>query len=139
MNGLVRIENDGPRLASTDYFDNEHARRGFFFASWNAGALRLLVPDVRLGMVDEMRTGTLCVVTRGSLEGLPALELMWDDGSDSPFAVHVDQRQADRLVPVAGDPKIQVAAYGRAGLLAEWPGRYRSAPRLPYLAPWHGK
>lgn len=132
---MITISNDGPLLLATNYWDTQHARAGLFFVSWNAGALRLLVPDSQRRAIREMQTGRLFVVTRGPLQGIDCLELMWDDGSDAPYCIHVDMRQSDRTLPSKPDA-ITVAAYTRAGKQAEWPGRYRTATRLPCLDPW---
>ena len=77
---VLRIENDGPLILSTNFYHTDLARRGLFYLSLNAGAFRLLVPPQHLGAVREMRTARDVVVSRGpmTLEGraLPdALEL----------------------------------------------------------------
>lgn len=134
---MITITNDGPRILQTNYFDTEHAVRGFLFASWNAGALRLLVPDAQLDLVAEMQTGSSVVVTRGMLQGRDALEIMFDDGSDAPFAIHIGTEQTDRSLPDIDDGRaITVTAWRRTGLIGEWPGRYRTAASLPDMRPW---
>ncbi len=132
---MFKIINDGGAIQETNYFDSEHAKSGLFFVSWNASVARVLVPDGRMDVIDEMRTGRICVISRGLLNRVDALELMFDDGSDSPFALHVDMRQTDRAVPDDHKP-FTVAAWTRAGKVAEWPAKYRVVKKLPYLMPW---
>ncbi|MDX9788933.1 MAG: hypothetical protein RBT11_19320 [Desulfobacterales bacterium] len=39
---LIQISNDGPEILSTNYWETEHAKKGFLYMSINAGAFRLL-------------------------------------------------------------------------------------------------
>lgn len=134
---MIKIVNDGPDIEATNYFHTPHARNGFLFVSWNAGALRLLVPDSMLAVLAEMRTGKIAVVTRGLLERRDALEILFDDETANPYAVHVLMEQCDRIIPDSeSGRRILVAAWGRYGKLAEWPGCYRTAEHLPCLDPW---
>ncbi|MBP8284012.1 MAG: hypothetical protein KAX46_08895 [Chromatiaceae bacterium] len=55
-----------------------------------------------------------------------ALELLWDDGSATPSAVHLVAEQTDRLIPeyqLGGG--FVITAWTRAGQKGCWPGRYR--------------
>lgn len=135
--GLIMLEivNAGAEIKSTNYFDTAHALRGLYYVSWNASSARVLVPDVQLGALDEMRTGRICVISRGKLYGVDALELMFDDGSDAPFALHIEMRQTDRAI-IDDHQSFKVAAWTRAGKVAEWSGKYRVVQELPYLEPW---
>ncbi len=132
---LIRIANNGPRIVETNYFDLPHARAGLFFVSVNAGTFRILVPDNQLSAIAEMRSGPKCVISRGPLGDSDAIELMFDDGSDSPFALHIDARQVDRLLGYE-TAEVVVTAWTRDGLAATWPGYYRAVPTLPCLDPW---
>lgn len=131
---MIKIENDGPAIVRTDYWGSVHAARCLFFLSWNASTARLLVPDSQLPLVDEMRTGRIVIISRGPLQGIDSLELMFDDDSDSPFALHIDMRQTDRAIADDGK-RFNVVAWGRAGLLDQWPSRYRVVDALPCLRP----
>lgn len=133
---LIMIRNAGAAIESTNYFDGSHAAAGLFYVSINAGAVRLLVPDVQLSTLAEMRTGHECIITRGRMRGGHlVLELMFEDRSDEPFAIHVDMRQCDRDMTERA-PSILVSAWTRHGLVASWPGRFRTAATLPCLRPW---
>lgn len=132
---LIMIANRGGDIEETNYFDTEMARHGFFFLSWNASVARLLVPDTQRSVLLEMATGKECVITRGTLAGADALELMFDDHSDAPLALHMCRWATDRLI--ANDDKpFTVAAWTRDGKAGEWVGRYRTVKDLPCLRPW---
>lgn len=49
------IENEGQAVARTDYWQSVQAQAGYVYLSWNAGAARLLVPDVAKHLLREMR------------------------------------------------------------------------------------
>src|SRR3990167_2306796 len=102
---ILTIENDGPRIVRTNYWSSEHAARGAFYVSVNAGAFRVLVPEAVRDVVAEMRTAKEVVISRGPWPAErrdDALELLFDDGSASPFALHIGVEQIDRL-PSAQD------------------------------------
>src|ERR1700744_5802447 len=43
---MITIANDGQNLITTNYWDSEYAKMGLIYLTWNAGAARLLLPDV---------------------------------------------------------------------------------------------
>jgi hypothetical protein len=94
---MVTIENDGPLIRATNYWQTKHAAMGLCYLSGNAGAWRLLVPQRSENLLDEMCTGT-----RATIEPSIRLESCWDivfeDGSDSPFSLTLDRRQVDRAM-----------------------------------------
>ncbi len=139
---MLTITNRGQALADTISWDSEHAHAGLLYLSWNAGAGRLLVPDAAKGYLREMRGASDVIVSRGPWTdqgGRDALELLWEDGSDSPFAVHLVAEQTDRLIPeYQQGGGFVVTAWTRGGLKGRWPGRYRVVGRIPDLTPWSG-
>jgi hypothetical protein len=140
---IIEIENDGPRIVRTNYWQSEHARRGMFFLSLNASAFRLLVPAALASEAPEMcRGAAYVIVTRGRRQGRrDALELLFEDGSQRPYSLHVDIAQVDRL-PARSDEgrtDLRCLVYTPpAELVCELPARYRRADRLPHLKPWRG-
>jgi hypothetical protein len=62
---LITIGNNGADLASTNYWQTEHAQTGKFYLSGNAGTWRLLVPEAAEHMLSEMQTGSR-VMTAGA-------------------------------------------------------------------------
>ena len=134
----IVIGNAGADIAYTNYFDSEAASSGLFYISWNASAARILVPDSMVSMIGEMKTGRICVISRGQLKGVDSLELMFDDDSDSPFALHVGMQSADRAIRDDNKP-FAVTAWTSKGKVAEWQGKYRVVRELPCMEPWPGK
>ncbi|MFE8034772.1 hypothetical protein [Thiohalocapsa marina] len=134
------IQNKSQAIDWTDYWTSEHARAGLFFLSWNAGAGRLLVPDSQKRCLREMRGASQVIVSRGpwvDQGGRDALELLWEDGTDSPFAVHIVAEQTDRMIPdTQQGGGFDIAVWTRGGLKERWPGRYRVVDAIPDLRPW---
>lgn len=139
MSALI-IENRGQAIVRTNYWDSEAAQHGFLYLSWNAGAGRVLVPDSQKSILREMKGAPAVVVSRGPWHdqgGRDALELMWDDGSEAPFAVHLVAEQTDRLIPdTQQGGGFAITAWTRGGLKGRWPGRYRVVASIPDLSPW---
>ena len=48
---MLKVENDGPRIVSTNFFETDQAKAGKFFVSVNAGTLRLLIPDAHAASI----------------------------------------------------------------------------------------
>lgn len=135
---MIRIHNDGPLIVETDYWDTPHAQRGLFYVSINAGAFRLLVPLLQEASLADMRTAAYVIVTRGVWHGRDALELLFEDGSDSPFSLHVLAAQVDRMPARSDEGRTDLwcLIYTEAGLALDLPARYRSSDSLPDLRPW---
>jgi hypothetical protein len=140
----IKVRSAGPEIIETNYWEHEYAARGLFFLTSNAGAFRLLVPEAHLSAVSEFRTAREVVVSRGPWPergGREAIEILFDDGTDSPYALHLDARQLDRL-PAAGDVGREwlftawvQGAGGRPVRVFEHECAYRLVPRLPWLKP----
>lgn len=137
---MFLIVNDGAKIAKTDFFDSDLAAQGLLYLSWSAGAARLLVPDNRHGWLNEMATAREVIISRGpwpAKHASDALELLFEDGTDSPFAVRIGVEQTDRLIP---DQRIEtgldVLVITRAGVVLRLPAGYRRVTGLPCMAPW---
>ncbi len=135
--------NDGQLITSTSYWDSDRAKEGFLFLTYNAYAARVLVPDSQLQLLTEMRTGKHVIISAGpraGKSGRDGVELMFEDHSDSPFAVHLDEVQVDGFFPdSANEWKFVVTVWTRSGLQMKLPGRYRSVLHIPFLLPWDEK
>lgn len=97
---LITIKNNGPDIESTNYWDTEHAARGFVYLTVNAGAYRLLLPELYLSALVDMMQAKYVVISRGPWPDkgkADALEIMFEDDSDSPYAIHIVPEQCDRL------------------------------------------
>lgn len=95
---MITIINNGPAIVSTNYWQTEQANTGMCYLSGNAGALRLLVPEAAEGLLQEMRTGTHATI-EPSLHA-PGLcwEVVFEDGSETPYSLAIDKRQTDRAM-----------------------------------------
>ncbi|MNP17111.1 hypothetical protein D3C76_1095350 [compost metagenome] len=134
---MISVVNEGQAIKHMDYWQSEQARAGYLFLSWNAGAARLLVPDASEALLKEMRGAQHVIIRKGEPEGRAALELLFEDGSDAPFVVHMLLEQSDRLLPEAeqgGDFVVTVWTHGVSQL--QYPGKYRVVGTLPDLSPW---
>ena len=139
---VLAVHNDGPAITKTNYWQTAYNHCAKFFVSLNGPTFRVLVPDAA---IDEMREGvagaTHVVVTRGPWRdtGLPdAIEIMFDDGTDNPFALMVTPEACDFLPPraKAGTSGIRCIAYGRGlVVLADLPVQFRLA-NIPCMASW---
>ncbi len=132
---MINISNAGSEIASTNYFETLHAKAGQYFVSWNASTARILVPDSLVRNLDEMHTGQICVISRGKWNGVDALEFMFDDGSETPYALHLGLGQVDRSITNDGKP-FRVTAWTSKGKAGDWEGRYRIVNNLPFMKAW---
>ena len=89
---LISIGNVGPEIASTDYWDSDQAQKGLMHVSPNAGVLRLLVPPKWERILPDMRTGKR-VTVENSIVRRGAVDIVFEDGTQSPFFVSLDRRQ----------------------------------------------
>jgi len=142
------IENDGPLIVSTNFWDLPECKLGKYLASVNAGAFRLLLPEVHEPILDEIRTSAGVAVTRAPwLEQrlTDAIEILFDDGTPSPFALHTAATAFDRLPTDADTTGKWVFSvwtrprHGKPHKALELPCRYRLAQKLPDLRPWEEK
>lgn len=138
---LIRIENNGKEIVSTNYFQSEHARRGYFYLSINASTFRLLVPPAQESVIAEFATAKEIIISRGNFQGYDALEILFDDETDNPFSIHIVSSQIDRM-PLSDDA-------GWSYMFSAWTNAeresvkkvfekdcfYRVVPNLPYLKP----
>jgi hypothetical protein len=139
---MLTIKNNEQEIIETNFWRTEYARRGVFYLSANAGAFRLLVPQAHESALAEFRTAKEVVISRGpwtAQGGRDALEILFDDGSDDPYALHLDAKQLDRI------PATDDAGKDFVFTAWTWAGKpicafrhecyYRIVPSLPWLKP----
>jgi hypothetical protein len=140
----IRVTNHGPLLLSSNYWESELAAAGKLFVSVNAGAIRILLPPQLYGDLADMRSAPECVLSRGPWPAerqREAVEIMWDDGSANPYALHLTPASFDSL---PGEPML-----GREWILSVWTKKdssphkalerrchWRRVVRIPCLEPW---
>ena len=139
MSALITIGNNGQAIAKTNYWDMPNAKKGCFYLSWNASAARLLVPEFQKAAIAEMKTAKEIIISRGIWHphGRAALELLFEDYTNSPFSIHIVTEQCDRLIPETDQGSgFVVAIWTKEGKQFECPGKYRTVDKLPCLAAW---
>ena len=148
---LLYVQNRGRDVVSTNYWQTPLAAAGKLVVTVNAGALRLLLPKRQEGILAEISTAQYAIVSVGPWpeEGLArAVELLFEDGTDAPFAVHLSPEAFDRFPgePPKGELVLSVWVEGaRASDVAvtsppircvELPARWRRSAFLPDRSPW---
>ena len=108
---ILTIANDGARIKSTNYWATEAASAGLCYLSGNAGVWRLLVPEAAQGLLLEMRTGK-SVTIEPSLHDSRCWDVVFVDGTESPFSIAIDKRQLDRALAIG---KWRLAVWTEAG------------------------
>lgn len=144
---IIEISNHGQLITATNYWSLPMEAAGKVFCSVNAGAIRVLVPRVHRRIIDEMRRGSkYAVLSRGpwpAMELADAVEIMLEDGSDDPFALHLSPESFD-LLP--GEPPkdkewtltVWDQKKGRPHKALERICHWRRVAQLPWLKPWAG-
>ena len=143
MTDHLSVANDGQAITATNYWQSEIEAAGKFFLSVNAGAIRLLVPRSRVAMVEEVRGAEYAILSRGPWPAGgtdEAIEMLWEDHSDTPYSLHLTTASCD-LLPAAPEP-------GRQWTLSVWtlqdraPQKatehvchWRRVAQLPWLKP----
>lgn len=143
---IITISNHGPLIAATNYWESAIEAAGKVFVSANAGAIRILIPREHRAVIEDMRAARHCVLSRGPWPEMglaDAVEIMFDDGSGEPFALHLSPESFD-LIPAAPEA-------GREWVVTAWDLKrrrphkaverachWRRVDRLPCLAPWEG-
>ena len=139
----IHIGSVGQEIAGTNYWESELAAAGIFYLSWNEGAARLLVPDSQTFSLDEMRSAKSVVISRGpwtAQDGRDCLELLFEDHSIAPFAMHMSALQCSRMSPDANQSgSFPVTVWNRHGKKLQLPGNYRVVKNLPCLEEWPSK
>jgi hypothetical protein len=134
------IESAGENLISSDYWQSEEAKKGFFVLSINAGAFRLMVPENQEHLISEFKTGKYCIVSKGgsAVSGHPyMIELLFEDHTDAPYHLILSPRQVDRN-PLNSDAgkkyKMSVWTKGCKKVM-EMDAYYRVVDVIPCLKP----
>lgn len=137
---MLEIENDGQAILSTNYWSSDYAARGLAYLSWNAGAARLLVPAIRRAWLKEMRGAESVIVSIGPWPaggGKDGIELLFEDHSSSPFALHLSQGQTDRMLPASEHgAAFAVIVLSESDDALHFPGLFRRVRAIPFLKPW---
>lgn len=140
----LTVTNDGPEIVSTNYWRTPLPGRGLVFVSVNARAFRILVP---LGFpLADLRETREVLISRGpwiEQRLSDAIEVLFEDGSQDPFTLHVGRGQIDRLPPRedSGRHDLVCSVWVRGSgddvvKAANWSCGYRVVDRIPWGRPW---
>ncbi len=140
---MIAIENHGPLILSTNYWQSEQAIAGKLFVSVNAGAIRVLLPSSMRGLLTELRTAKYAVLSRGpwpEVGAVDGIEILWEDGTDSPYCWHLTPASFDALPAEPPEGRGWVIALwlekkGKPNKAMERPCHWRRVPQIPYLKP----
>jgi len=131
----IHIVNVGQAIKKSNYWTSELAMNGYFFLSINAGAARLMLPPSKeLSILDMLNGARHVVISRGFNNGREALEIMFEDGSKSPYALYMTLETVDRMF-ADSDNEFVFSVWTKAGWVADLPGHYRIVPNIPCLKP----
>lgn len=141
---MIQIENHGPLLISTNFWGSAEEQAGRYIVSPNAGAIRLLLPRSLEAALKEMGTGREVLISRGPWPEMrldSATEILFDDATDDPFALHCSL-ESWLTLPAADDVGKEwiftvwtVPRRGRPHKALERPCWYRLVPKIPWLKP----
>ncbi len=95
---LITIKNDGNAIREINFWVSSHARKELMYLSGNAGAWRLLVPDICQIHLSEMATGKYAEMELSTHAGVPAVTIWFEDGTRTPYRLLLDLRSVDRKI-----------------------------------------
>ena len=142
----IETANHGPLILSSTYWGSAIEELGKLWISTNAGAIRVLVPRSMRRVIEDMRAAKYVICSRGpwpEQRRADAMELLFEDGTDSPFSLHVGPESVD-LFP--GEPEA-----GKQWVCSVWDCKknkphkaterkcfWRRVSSLPWLKPLEG-
>lgn len=105
--GFFYISNSGQEIFLTSYWSTDHARTGHMYWSWNAGALRVLLPVSSMRYLEMLPPlGTPCAYLQYGVPEFPGCPtLLWEDDPLRPFYVVVSRSQVNRVLPASDHGK----------------------------------
>ena len=133
------IRNQGQAVVETDYWDSTLAEHGLCYLTWSAGAARLLVPESMQHILPTISAADSVIISQGPWHeaGVDnALEVLWEDGTDSPLALYIQDEACDRIL-TAGDAgrEFPFSVWTREGKHQSWTAYLRQVSSLPHLQP----
>jgi hypothetical protein len=135
---MFTIGNSGFPVETT-YWDTDMSAEGFYYLAHNGDRYFLFVPKGKSGVLKEMETANSIVITRGQYNGRnDCFEIMFDDNSDNPFMLILQDEQFSRISPLKEGWVGSLYIY--TGSLEEYDSffpevYYRITDNLPFLQP----
>lgn len=100
--GGLEFSNDGKDLIASNYWEDNLSKKGLFFLSTNAGAFRLLTPEISEDSIAEMKTGKYCIISIAPSYFTVhryVIELLFEDHTQTPFYLTFKSNQMGPLFP----------------------------------------
>lgn len=140
---ILQISNAGPLITASNFWELPIEKNGGCYLSLNARAFRLLLPRSLESEIPDMATGKIAVVSVPRNPCQYAMEIMLDDGTDSPWFIDLSANQIDHF-PAREDNgrddlEFTVWTQPRRGerhLALRRPAAYRSVTKIPWKKPW---
>lgn len=142
MENIITVQNHGPLIERTNYYESALAASGKLYVSVNAGAIRILLPPSKFRDLTEMRQSKFCILSCGLWPEMglaEAIEIMFEDYSNSPYALHLAPESFDAL-PAKPEPGREWVLYvytlkaGRLHKSLERKCFWRRVEKIPCIA-----
>ncbi len=142
---FIAVINDGPDIKSSNYWENELAANGIIFCSVNGGAIRVCLPPDLYRWVPDIQTATEVVLSRGPWPAMgqaEAVEILYDDGSDSPYVMFLGRSSFAEGLPAKPPPgrkwnlSVWVKEDGLIRKVLDSACYWRTVPSIPCLKAW---
>ena len=142
---MIEIENSGPKILRTNYWQSDYARNGIIFLSFNAKTARLLLPPEIQGLgnrkdiIKEIKTTKYVIISSGLMttHQREGYELVFEDFTSSPLFLMFGEEQTDRkLLDTDQGKGITLDIYTENGIALTKPARYRKVDTLPCQKEW---
>jgi hypothetical protein len=130
----ITIENNGDKIIGSNFWDNQEEED--FYLSWIDKTARLLVVAPAAQTIKEIEFAQEVIITQGTstLSGNNAYEILFEDGSDTPFVLILDeQKQSDKKIKEVGKEKMRLTLWEKDKMLIEFPMSFRKKETLPYM------
>lgn len=146
MQNIITVENHGPLIVRTNYYESDLCAAGKIYVSVNAGAIRILFPPSRWRDMTTLRQSKFCILSRGAWPEMKcdeAVEIMFEDYSDAPYALHLSPESFDMLPakPDAGREwvvTVWTLKDGRLHKSLERKCYWRRVEKIPCMEKWKG-
>ncbi|WP_144389897.1 hypothetical protein [Phaeobacter sp. 22II1-1F12B] len=93
----IAINNDGPLIKATNYWDLPYGKQGMCYLSGNAGNWRLLLPGINAEGVSEFRSIKRALI-EPSIMVHGNFDIVACDGSPNPYCVSINKVMVDRSI-----------------------------------------
>lgn len=110
---MIQITNNGQAILTSNFWECEFSSRGLIAVSMNAGAFRILLPGSLERFIPEMETGEIVIISKGKMHGKKTYEFLFEDGTENPYCIHLDERQFVSLQPLDSE-------HGKSIIVSLW-------------------